>query len=473
MITLLQDFYILVFNRIFKYTSKIDERIRNAIVVLSIFWLVLSVFILPILTVQGVKLHTKDLTVIGDYALILICIFSIEKPLERVVWNKWITYPYFMVAAYMVLMSIDHYVGRCYGAYAVALLLIFPAMYFVWGNRKDYQVYYQWLSLSIAGLGILIVIVHFLLAPVNIHTTLADRYVGLSDNPNRLGMVSVVITAAALYLAAGKRKCSWVWMSLVGACIGMTWLTVSRTALIVVALQLVGWILIQARNELLKKKIKFFLVICLSAVTLIASFYCTEKLLQNGTVSIANLGVMNMAEETTAGTKDDAASSDKVEETKVATDVQDSTEERFSTQGKTVNEFSAGRIEIWKWYLDRMHVRGNDCSHHKVIMESGKTVHNAHNTVLEIGFRYGILSGIGYAIIMMIIAVMIFKATIIRPGRKYGLLVAMVTIAYYIEAMLDVMTLPFERGLVLIFYMSLLGIFDGDIFQKEGVDELE
>ena len=444
---ILQEFYILIFNRIFKYTSRINEKIRDGIALACIIWLVASVFILPILTVRGVDLHTKDLTVMGNYALIVLCIFSIKEPLKKIHWNAKVTVPYLLTATYMVLMSIDHYTGECYGAYAVSMLLIFPALYFVWGNRRDYSIYYRWLSVSIGSIGCIILIAHFIFAPVSPETLLYGQYVGLSINPNRLGMVTIVINAAALYLLSFNNKLRWIWAVVSGICIGITYLTASRTAIIVIILQLLAWILVQCRFDFSCQRFKTILVIFISLVIIIGSCWSSQKVLKSGITSVSNLGVMTVHDKN-AQEEDNPA-------------------ERFEVKGKSANEFSAGRIGIWNWYLERMHIRGNDCTNHKVVMYSGKVVHNAHNTILEIGFRYGIPSAVGYLITLVILMIVFFKAGVVAPGRRYVFLAIFIAIAYYVEAMFDVMTLPYERGLVLLFYLTLLGVFDGDIFKKE------
>lgn len=153
---LLQNIYIVIFNTIFKLTKHINYNVREWIAKLCVFGLSASFFVLMILTRQGITdIHVKGCTEGGIFLLILLCIFSVNKPLEKVKWNKWITYPYFAAAIYMTIMSFDQNPGDFYQSYAIMMFLLLPALYFIWGNRKDYLTYYDWFAKSLIILGAL------------------------------------------------------------------------------------------------------------------------------------------------------------------------------------------------------------------------------------------------------------------------------------------------------------------------------
>lgn len=450
---LLQTIYIDIFNETFKLTGRINQNIREWIVKISIFLLMAEYFVLTILTLRGiVDFYVIDATKIGTFFLVLVCIFSVNEPLKYIKWNKWIAYPYFAAATYMTLMSIDHFTGRCYQAYALQMLLVFPALYFIWGNRKDYTKYFDWIAKSLIIIGTVTTICTFIFAPVTEKTLIgnANQYIGLTFNPNRLGTLTIMIIAACLYLISKRDKWAIFYMVLSGINTGFTIMSESRAAILVVIFQMVAFIVILMRLDFVKAKIKTSVFILLSIGIVIVSVSVTEFTLNqigNPPTSVKS-----------ATTDNSIVYSDSINNT--------SQQEvsRFSTKGKSLDDFSSGRIEIWKWYLERMHIRGNDCTNHEVVYGNGSVVHNAHNTFLEIPFRFGIPAGIFYALFMIGVIVVLIKSAIIKGSRRYVIFIVMASLAYFIEAMLDVMTLPFERGPVLLFYMSLVGLFEGDIY---------
>lgn len=455
---LLQTIYIDIFNETFKLTGRINQNIREWIVKISIFLLMAEYFVLTILTLRGiVDFYVIDATKIGTFFLVIVCIFSVNAPLKHIKWNKWIVYPYFAAAVYMTLMSIDHFTGRCYQAYALQMLLVFPALYFIWGNRKDYTKYIDWIAKSLVIIGTVTTICTFIFAPISDATLLgaSDRYMGLTFNPNRLGTLTIMITAACLYLISKRDRLAIFYIVLSGVNTGFTIMSGSRTAILVVVFQLIAFAVILMRIDFIKAKIKTLVFIMFSIAIIVVSVPLTDFTLNqigNPPTSIESTTV-----------DDSTAHSDSIN------NVSSQKTSRFSAKGKSLDDFSSGRIEIWNWYLDRMHMRGNDCTNHEVIYGNGSVVHNAHNTFLEIPFRFGIPAGIFYALFMMGVIVVLIKAALIQGPRRYVTFIVMASLAYFIEAMLDVMTLPFERGPVLLFYMSLVGIFESNIYATDNI----
>lgn len=450
---LLQNLYIVIFNTLFKLTKHINYTIREWIAKLCVFGLSASFFVLMILTRQGITdIHVKGCTEGGIFLLILLCIFSVNKPLEKVKWNKWITYPYFTAAIYMTIMSFDQNPGEFYQSYAIMMLLILPALYFIWGNRKDYLTYYDWFAKSLIILGLLSAVATIMLAPIS-EKSIGAQYIGLTDNPNIFGMISISVTAASLYMIFLKRKLYVVYSVLAGVYATFIWLTVSRTAIFVLVMQVIAWLIIALRTYYPREKVKSIAFVALTMLIMIASAFLTNIALQKDIVAEAKTEiVMNEI--------------DQIADAEV-----DAVKNRFDFSNKSLEEFTSGRTDIWKWYIDKISWRGHDCTNHEVEIALGVIYHNAHNTVLEISYRFGLPAGVAYALFMIVMVVALIIGGLIRAKRKYTIFIILLTIAYFIEAMLDVMTLPFERGPVLMFYMALIGVFEGDFLAKDDKEE--
>lgn len=450
---LLQNIYILVFNTVFKLTKHINYTIREWIAKLCVFGLSSLFFVLMILTRQGITdIHVKGCTEGGIFLLILLCIFSVNKPLKKVKWNKWITYPYFTAAVYMTIMSFDQNPGEFYQSYAIMMLLILPALYFIWGNRKDYLTYYDWFAKSLIILGLLSAVATIMFAPIS-EKSIGAQYIGLTDNPNIFGMISISVTAASLYMIFLKRKFYVIYAVLAGVYATFIWLTVSRTAIFVLVMQVIAWLIITVRTYFPKEKVKSIAFVALTMVIMITSAFLTNTALQNDIVAEA---------------KTETVMSENYQ---IADSEVDAVKNRFDFSNKSLEEFTSGRTDIWKWYIDKISWRGHDCTNHEVEIAPGVIYHNAHNTVLEISYRFGWPAGVAYAIFMLVMVVALIIGGLIRANRKYTIFIILLTIAYFIEAMLDVMTIPFERGPVLMFYMALIGVFEGDFLAKKDKNE--
>lgn len=448
---LLQNIYIVIFNTIFKLTKYINYNVREWIAKLCVFGLSASFFVLMILTRQGITdIHVKGCTEGGIFLLILLCIFSVNKPLEKVKWNKWITYPYFAAAIYMTIMSFDQNPGDFYQSYAIMMFLLLPALYFIWGNRKDYLTYYDWFAKSLIILGALSAVATIMFAPIA-EKSVGTQYLGLTDNPNIFGMISISVTAASLYMTFLKRPLWVVYSVLTGIYAAFIWLTVSRTAIVVLIMQVFAWAIITIRTYFIKEKWRSILFIAVTMTIVVSSALLTNVALENNTVAEAKTKVV-------------------MSETYQIAD-SDAVKNRFDFSNKSLEEFTSGRTDIWKWYINQISWRGHDCTNHEVEIAPGVIYHNAHNTVLEISYRFGWPAGFAYALFMIVMIIALIIGGLVRAKRRYTIFIILLTIAYFIESMLDVMTLPFERGPVLMFYMALIGVFEGDFLAKDDKEE--
>ncbi len=440
MITIIQTVYIVIFNTIYKLTKHISEKHRNIGIFLclfalvSLFWVQCSNFLI------GLRFNTIHRSNIGMILLVILCVLSVNKPLKKVSWKKWLVYPYFLAAIFMVIASFDHFTGNGYQSYAWQLLVIFPALYFVWNNRKDYEIYYNLLAKAIVFSGTVVIILTFILRPVNEFSMLSGRYMGLSDNSNLLGMIGIIITSASLYLISLCKKSIWFYLIINGIATTFIWLSMARTAVLVLIFQIIAWSIMLIRINIYNRDFTKMLIILMTIVIMIVSvpvFKCV----------LTNLGEKQMQA--------------------YAAETNPTIEERFDIKDKDLGSFVSGRDYLWKYYWDRMTFIGNDCTNHEIPTGSGTALHNAHNTYLEVGFRYGIPAGIFYFVFMSTVLVMMNIGILNGNRKKYSIFVVMAILAYGIESLLDVQTLPFSRGPVLIFYLVAMVLFDGDLIKKE------
>lgn len=444
MITFIQTVYKIIFNSIFAITKNIPQKCSDIIVKLSLFALAGMFFFQCGASFVGLNPRTdKERMVVIVGLIVILCIFSVKEKLRNIKWNPWVVYPYYIAAVTMVITGYHHPVGDTYLEYAWTMLLLFPALYFILNNNREYDKYADILAKSISIQGVVIVVLTYLLRPINEVTFVGERYVGLSTNPNFLGMIGIIVTGATLYLIATAKKKVPIYIILNGIFVAFVWLSVARTALIAVVLQCIAWTIMMIRLNFREQKSRTLILICITFIVLVIAIPLVQNSLTFAGKHIAPIG---SAEET-------VKSEPKLEE-------------RLDLEHNTVAQISSGRDLIWKECVKYFNLVGNDYERFSIEMPSGAIIKNIHNTYIDISFRSGIIAGGAYLVfITAVLAVMninIFN----NRNKKYMIFTVMIIIAYFIESVLEIQVLPFNRGGVLLFYLTLAPIWDRE-FLKE------
>ncbi|MDD5823278.1 MAG: hypothetical protein PUD55_02450 [Firmicutes bacterium] len=466
--SLLQDNLIKIFGWTYKYTCRIPEKLRNLIIIGCLFILSFCTYKLTVAPLYMiVDIHAAGMGFYGFFLMIIMAVIAVPGPLEKVKWNKWISIPYFFGAGYMTLMALEHYVGRAYGFYALSLLVVFPTIYLVWANRGDFDRYLTWFCWCNVVLGTGLLLASYMFAPIGETTLLFDRYCSLTWNPNRFAGLMVIYTSALLYLASKRTKLAPLFMLLCGFACHLIWISGCRAGLIIIFVQLVGWAGTILRFDLKKAVAKTLIFVSLSGTLVIAGFLGSINLLTHNTILVADKGCItvfeNKFEKFGDQDSDDGYSDEDADPS--------SGKDRFEKGDKTIDQFTSGRLQIWSFYLKGMNLRGNDMQDFELVLPSGNTFHNAHNTVIEIGYRYGIPAGLAYVLFMIATTIALIKACLTVSKKRSSIGIALFTVAYFVFAMTDVMTLTFERGPVLAFYLVLGGLITGEVLNKDAEQE--
>lgn len=443
MIKIIQTIYKLIFNSTYKVTRNIPLKARNILVNVCLFILAGLFFYQCGSASLGLNPGTvQTRTVIGVIAIILVCIFSVNKKLEYVKWNPWVAYPYYIAAIIMVVTGYQHPVGQTYLEYAWMMLLVFPGLYFVLNNIQEYEKYFNILANSIAIQGGIIAFLTYFMRPINTLTCVSNRYMGLTTNPNFLGMVGLIVTTATLYLIATSKKKVPIYIVINGIFVAFIWLSVSRTALIALALQLVAWSIMVLRINFRHEKIKSLIIIGATFVILVVSVPIVKT-----TLTAVGTVVVPVAS---------------------AEEVDSELKNRVNLTDKTIAQISSGRDFIWKEYVKHFNLWGNDYESFNIKLPSGGYIKNAHNTYIDISFRSGIIAGLAYLIFMTAVLAVMNINIFNNRNKKYMIFAVLAVIAYFIETILEVQVLPFNRGNVLIFYLAL-----APLWEKRGIEILK
>ena len=438
----LQDCFIAFFGFTYKYTKRIPITVRNLIAFLCVVLLTSEFYILNVLNPIGITdFSLREMTFAGAILLAALAVMSVKGKLNRVEWNKWIVWPYLLGALYMLFTGFHHYPGANFDTFPILLIFFFPAICFVWDNRKQYDMYYNWLAKAAFVIGVVLVLATVVFAPAGENTLVSNRYCGLTTNSNTLSMLFMVPMAGTLFLIRKKNKFFFLNAMIVGTSLGIIFLSGSRGGIAVGILQVAAWAVLTVRKEYREYGLKCIALVLVVLIIIGICIPITKALIYRSDYV-------------------ERQSSEQID----MEDNQTSVGKRFKTEGMNLNAFSSGRVDIWKWYVKQFNVLGNDCTEHTVpIGDEGRTTSYAHNTYIEISYRYGVPAGLCHLLFMVALIVYLVRAALIRGKSNYVIIAVFFSIAYFVESMLEIMILPFDRGPVTMFYLSLVGVFDNDI----------
>lgn len=462
---ILQKLFATILNFFFKFTNRIDEKIRNMMISLSCSGLI--VFFVFYFTTSYKKLLKNALTfdsMICSIFLLAIIIFSIKEELQPVKWNKVIFYTFFAAGAGVVAISFLHPIGSGYRAWGTLMMFGFPCLYYVWNNRGDYDALYKRLSASTLIVGISYYCYCFYLACQGKIVIVSDRVNGTFYDANMFSMIGMIMVGCSLYMLLVNRH-SKIWFVLTilgfGVGISITMLGESRLAILsdfgsVVAFSI---FYLKIRKTLKENKARRFLraeLLLLSMVLFLVAGNAMTSINQEAQrrledTSIASVNVEDALHEPTTY---ETRSTQKGGYT--GGDVFD----RFNIDGQDINTYTAGRYQIWKNYAQFLNSTGNDFSKADWFALTYNTVKHAHNNFLEIGYRCGIPVAILHTFLELcagiICLIYLFNRNYYKP---YYLFAIVFMITYTIQSLFDIATIPFERPAPFFFYMIMVIIF--------------
>ncbi len=431
----IQCIYAIILNSSYKLISKISAKQREKIIqLLLIFY---AIWIILVRSQEAIKISIRGekTPIVCGIIVFLISVFSVTKPLRRIKWRKSICFFYYTTGLLMLLSMILHTGATATDKiYVFEWLFLFPMLYYVWGNRKDYVNLFEKIAKAFCYVGFAYLIFLICFFPKEIYQTGGGLYIASTTNPNVLALVisSSVIAGVYVFIACGQKV-----VPIITICLG-TGVVIScqsRTALfaivmsLVVAMILTFYSLIRDKNSFYAKKI-LLLAICVGLMFLLAPF--SNYLFDIGRPVLAK-----------------------------ASSILD----KFS-KGDTLNAITSGRIDIWIHCLQESHLLGS--SNTGNIHLGGRTYYGAHNSIIEMIYRYGFLAGLSY-IGLWISAVIVSIKTYIKTSYKEGLFAIMMIASFFVMAMFELVFTPFNTGLAFINIFAFCILFGYPKKDKEGV----
>ena len=435
----MQKVYRFVYGKTYRITKHVSETARSCCIFVCCLILCSGFFADR---AGGINYIDRDM-IFGSVMVFILSLLSIDREPGRIRWNKW-AYP--AMAAFgagMLIIGKLHYVGVGYATYALDLMFIFPAFYYIQISTDSSERLYRMLSLSVLTCGVISYAYCWMLAAQGrLPDILPGRFFGYFDNPNSVGMAGVVVLIAGLYLLTGSRN-KWIRAAAaIAAGIGTDYAlkSASRSAVLCEMICIAAFLIFLYKRHRSGVRtgagIKSVIVYILLAAAVIAAGTKIEsvnlKAQQDGGAS-ADLPVVLIVE---------AAS----EEAPLA-------ERPGISDG--MHDFTSGRTDIWKVYIDHFSWLGMDVRELMNWFGEGAAF-RAHNNFIDYTVRCGYIVGFFYLVFYIAVGI---RGLIILFSKKHitpeDFLLVSVIGAYSIQALVEVATLPFTRIIPCMFFLTI------------------
>ncbi len=439
-INILQEFYLAIAGRLAKLQSKVHINqkrrriIRTCLFLGMLYYCMITIF---------EKNYSPEFRFKGLFVILFICaiaVFSIEENPTKKNWNNPLVWSWLIVAVMMCISDFVTQKGTDYYPYIGYILIAFIGFFiFVWNNMKNRGEILEDFARAVHIFFWIVLTYCVLFRP---HDP-AVRYVGITNNPNGLGVYTAIFWAVALgslehaFRTHGKKRV--ILLYIIEGCLifSLAWKSQSVTSLIAITLVAVIWlvriIVFSFRDK--RGKSLIGLIICAAVLFLplhaALSFGLTHVSDTLGTAIVYEDDVRIERVQIGFGTvayASDSESENRLRDNRLF-------EKLTST---TLDEATSGRTYIYKEYLRDLNWFGHD-TWPDVFGEDNPR--NAHNEILNQAYRYGIFTAIPY--IVMLVAVL---ARTWKYGRKktgYAILPFFVCLAAIVESMGDVVMDPF------------------------------
>lgn len=478
--TLLQKLYMIVLNTLFKLTGKLSDKVRKVLLVLTIAGIEFVALFFNYWGKLGSSFGYRELFLVNTPLLCLAVLFSVKEELKPVKWRMSLMTGW-ILCGLIIMLPLPDMAGRgTFIMFGGMMAFIFPAFYFVWNNRGDYQSLYKSAAIATVLTTLVFFVKCFLEAPI----VLGAAYEGITDNSNTIGIASIGGAIAALALiAAEDGKLKYLYMILFGFFISFTWISGSRASLLAILLAGVAFAIVLIRKNAsfgpkgIFKSFADLLIIAIVAALMLTGIKAVmtrdEPIVHNAKLEAAvereleaeakarkeslEAGIIseytyNRLNEIANGTYDPD---------KYAEGEGDITDKFTKGDGKVEN-LSSGRMSTWRYYYHHLGIMGHSRANgDPYIKERGLTA-AAHNTYLEISYRSGIIAGLLYAAIAVFAAFWCFKYLFGRKGKFNPelCLVVLAVFAFGIMSHLERAVYPVEKVHILLYFLTIAPIFD-------------
>ena len=381
----------------------------------------------------------------------LMILGGMGKEMKPVRFHKFLILCWYGVGFLMLLAGVRHNVD--YLPEAILFLIAYPVLFLCWANGDRTRIFRLLLTLCrIAAL--LFAAGSFLLVPI-----LPARYAGMFTNTN---MASYFLAVAYAGIVINILYSRFTWKTLpdvllLGIVAALNYYSNSRTGtlgmVVSVGAGLICYVLTHKRSDILKliPKIAACAIataVCISSLVLVFQLrvYLPFPYLDLTTGTFYRIPVPGHSNPTEpSGTTPDSS-----EPTSGTTSEEDPTAPTFfDTAGfnelndiktshgdKSMDEYSTGRLTIWKTYASKLNLFGHDSTEPIYVEMLYKQIRTTHMTILQVAYESGIFAGILYLLFNIGTGILSIRFALKNPKEPYAVMPMMFTLVFGILSVL-------------------------------------
>lgn len=408
-----------------------------------------------------ISVHILIKCIIGCAILGLIIFFSIDGPINKVVWDKkfvgiWLAFGLIRLITGVV-TSFEFLPLAC------VWLIVFPMLFIVWNNRKDYETLFRSLCY-----GFLCPIVVFFVLSLCLIPITDVGFVGLAGNPNAIGQFVCAVFPLILARYGQKvdktgKDCNGL-IVLISFLITVTLYTDGRTATLTVVALLIVWALY---TIFITKRIrkKFYMALGKIVVITLVMFFSIIKInaFLVPLLDYPSWGILTYRGSGSFGLvgQDMYSFGEFPDETAGINQIVNGYLNRISGNDKHasgIDNYSSGRTVIWKATIKKLNLLGHPSRDHIYTERNGDIGVNVHNIFLQFAYDHGIFGGILFVVFCIVMFWKIFF--VIDKGSKYYESVLYTGIAFFMVALVTSINLPFLYIITFAFYVCCSVLFE-------------
>ena len=203
--------------------------------------------------------HSELVNVFSVILFILILVFCIERRISTntIHWKPLFWFGWYLCFIFIFLTSFIHDVNPEYFLWSILSIVYFPLLYIVLQDKADYRFIFRTIAWSMIICSYLFIIFSLVGSLVFFNDTLSMYYLGIVNNPNGNGTVSIGFFAAAMYLLFDDKKING-WAILTAAIsISLSIESLCRTAELAFALMALAAWLFYMKNNWQENKLRY------------------------------------------------------------------------------------------------------------------------------------------------------------------------------------------------------------------------
>ncbi|MCI9598851.1 MAG: hypothetical protein HFE75_16570 [Firmicutes bacterium] len=482
---LLQFLYIVPLNLAYKVTGKIPVKVRHGIIGGSFFVMIAFFLVCYSSPYTGVKLDYGQQGWVNMIPLGIIILMSINRPLKALKWNPILNVPWTFCGGVLVIVCLVFHIGPGFLPFSICMLVLFPCLYLVWNNRRDYEVLFSLVAQAMIANLLLFFLACMIFCPINAETMVSGRYLGPTDNANNLGMITSSSVACCLYLIFRSKKPVPLYMVACAIAVSLLMLSASRTALISICLQMVIFLIFYICYYMKESdKLKAMIKLCLLFVLILSLIPINKVLLSRDLYVNAVHATVRQEQGAQVQKKKEIKDTDK--ETKEKKKKQNSERKekkkkqeeapsqpsqptlpqeesvlhRFQMEGYDFNQISSGRLNIWKSYAEKLSWKGH--TEDQFVLGDEKNRIWAHNVFIEFSYRFGIGIGLLYLFLAVYNGVYVLRCIVSKRfyyEHAHCVFSAFMIVTFCVTSMLEMAAFPLERDFILLYFIGITPLF--------------